>query len=57
LHAILETALTHLRYSNSFTFLLSSSIFLSNLGGTVDNSEKYANHISSSILFSGLSNF
>ena len=41
--------------SNSFTFLFSSSIFLSNLGGTVDNSEKYANHISSSILFSGLS--
>ena len=35
--------------SNSFTFLFSSSIFLSNLGGTVDN------HISSSILFSGLS--
>jgi hypothetical protein len=26
--------------SNSFTFLLSSSILLSNLGGTVDNSEK-----------------
>jgi hypothetical protein len=41
--------------SNSFTFLLSSSIFLSNLGGTVDNSEKYANNISSSILFTGLS--
>jgi hypothetical protein len=41
--------------SNSFTFSFSSSIFLSNLGGTVDNSEKYANHISSSILFSGLS--
>jgi hypothetical protein len=34
---------------------LSSSIVLSNLGGTVDNSEKYANHISSSILYSGLS--
>jgi hypothetical protein len=41
--------------SNSFTFLFSSSIFLSNLGGTVDNSEIYVNHISSSILFSGLS--
>jgi hypothetical protein len=41
--------------SNSFTFLFSSSIFLSNLGRTVDNSEKYVNHISSSILFSGLS--
>jgi hypothetical protein len=41
--------------SNSFTFSFSSSICLSNLGGTVDNSEKYANHISSSILFSGLS--
>jgi hypothetical protein len=33
--------------SNFFTFLFSSLIFLSNLGGTVDNSEKYVNHMGS----------
>jgi hypothetical protein len=58
---LLKTAQTYLNpclvklFNAVFTSGMYPQIWSENLGGTVDNSEKYANHISSSILFSGLS--